>query len=382
MGKVASKLSIAVLVPKEEVQGTQSSGSVDCDFDFFQERMKEKTQSLDVFISDEASRDSLLDLFIFDDTEFVWFMGGLLDDTTDETTTDVTETYEVSTDTVSESAALGSGRYGLTGIGNSEVGIAVGGRLESGIGTTGTIDKGFYATKAIAPGVAALETIRHGAAAVGNEEFGIIAQGEDSGVLTSIEKYTYETDTITQEGDFPSGLSQRTGVSDVVKGYLMGGIDSGSNTVDTIESYRFADGTIEDEGSNLPSTVARQASVGSTQHGYLMGGDDGAESDEVHKLEFGTGAISNLGAVLGSVRSNAGAGGGLRQGVISGGGNGSDSTTRSSTEKLDFETDSFSSGTNLKQGRKLHTALSSSPAVLFGTGVLIRRSSLDIHVDS
>ena len=200
--------------------------------------------------------------------------------------------FSTDTNNVVPSAALSSPRYGGAAIGNRTAGYFGGGTP----GPVSTMDKLIYSsdTTAVIPGSGAnLSAERSLLAATGNADAGYFGGGGANPYFSTMDKITYSSDTT---GAVPgAALSIPRGfhlgaTGNPTAGYFGGGNagPSYSGVVTTVDKVTYATDTTADVPSAALSVVkAGLSASGNLTHGYFSGGPSGSDSlTLIEKITF------------------------------------------------------------------------------------------------
>lgn len=382
MAEKTASLDIAILPPASEGTAATNTDPANCDFDYFNTFFRTLNFSTDVYVGSAGETVSLMNLMVVDDTVFVLFVGGLLDEDTTNTASDLTEKYEIATDVVTSSLVLSTPRYDTTAAGNARQGIIAGGAATGTGASVTTIDSYFYELESLAPNIAVLSNAKQGSLAVSDADRAVIAGGENGSAVDTIESYDYATNTIeTLAATLTLATARGAGVGNNQLAYFVGGAEEpGSTRTDLIERFDFLTDTLTVESIILGAPRYRHTGISDGNEGLIIGGDDGTLLDTIDEIVLLTGQLQTLSTTLGSSRTNAAAGGDFQNGVIGGGGPESTGTVRADTETFDFDTLTIQTGTSLGTARKSLSALSSSPGFLFPSGIVEQKANLDMQI--
>lgn len=237
------------------------------------------------------------------------------------------------------------------------------GYVAGGAGAKSVIDKFLLSNDSRTTLAIGLSVGREGAGGLASADNGYVGAGYPaSGISSSIEKISLETDTVsTLAATIPSparGLIAPF-VSDT-KGYFAGGNQVTSSRISTIEGLTFSNDAVARISATL--SVGRQAGAGfySNAAGYVAGGfDGGSHRNTVDKIQFSNETRSTITSLPATSAYGAGTqsdtNGYAAQGIINSG-----QPQTSTVFKLSFANDTFSTlGTGLSSARHGMTTFAS-----------------------
>ena len=168
------------------------------------------------------------------------------------------------------------------------------------------------------------------------------AGGDDSGFQNFIYALNLDVDTsaITSPGTLSSARAYTASSSSPSTGYIYGG-EVGVVSSAIISSFVYATSSLSDLGPVLSVARSGATGVGNKLSGYIAGGETIGSSTllTLDKMEHATETVSTIAATLSSPALKRGSAQSSSTGLIV------HSTATSTTEKLDFGSDTLSAGT-------------------------------------
>lgn len=255
-------------------------------------------------------------------------------------------TYSTDTTAQSPGASLSFARTGLFGVGNGAYGYFLGG-LDNNVSSSPVTnsDRLTYSTDVTAASPALnLSTANSGGGNTGSSTNGYLAGGFSGGYLSSIQKLSYATETISaSSGNLTSARGNSAGTGSATIGYFGGGSTGPYST--SLDKLTYSNDSVSAAPSGfVPARATFNNATASSTAAYFGGSvrtPAGANSS-VTKVIFSTDVVSNLPATgaLKAARYDVSATGNTTHGYF-GGGTPARSTQLSFMDKLTYSNDTM-----------------------------------------